>query len=110
MSDSKQPIIYVSNAALCVMVHPEATEKQHIFSLIQDKSFDTAYVPSEAITQLQTHVSNLSSTILNIVELWENEATEMKLPPKLTMFNERMKFYRSVFTEAQKVAQPSFKR
>lgn len=62
------------------------------------------------ITELQSHIQNLSGTILSIVEFWENETAEMQLPPELTAFNERMKFYRKVFTEAQKVAQPSVKR
>jgi len=65
---------------------------------------------TELITQLQSHVSNLSGTILSIVEFWENETAEMQLPPSLTAFNERMKFYRKVFTEAQKVTQPPTKR
>jgi hypothetical protein len=62
------------------------------------------------IAELQSHVQNLSGSILSIVEFWENETAEMQLPPELTAFNERMKFYRNVFTEAQKVAQPPTKR
>jgi len=62
------------------------------------------------IAELQSHIQNLSGTILSIVEFWENETAEMQLPPELTVFNERMKFYRKVFTEAQKVAQPPTKR
>jgi peptidoglycan hydrolase CwlO-like protein len=60
---------------------------------------------AKTIEQLKAHVSNLSGSILSIVELWENETAEMKqLPPELTAFNERMKFYREVFNQAQKVA------
>ncbi len=59
---------------------------------------------SKVIEELKAHVSNLSGSILSIVELWENETAEMQLPPELTAFNERMKFYREVFNQAQKVA------
>lgn len=59
---------------------------------------------TKTIEQLKAHVSNLSGSILSIVELWENETAEMQLPPELTAFNERMKFYRQIFIEAQKVA------
>lgn len=59
---------------------------------------------AKTIEQLKAHVSNLSGSILSIVELWENETAEMQLPPELTAFNERMKFYREVFNQAQKVA------
>jgi hypothetical protein len=62
------------------------------------------------IAELQSHIQNLSGSILSIVEFWENETAEMQLPPELTAFNERMKFYRKVFTEAQKVAQSPAKR
>lgn len=64
---------------------------------------------TEMITQLQSHVSNLSGTILSIVEFWENETAEMQLPPELTAFNERMKFYREVFTQAKELAQSTTK-
>lgn len=58
----------------------------------------------KTIEQLKAHVSNLSGSILSIVEFWENETADMQLPPELTAFNERMKFYRQIFVQAQKVA------
>lgn len=59
---------------------------------------------AKTIEQLKAHVSNLSGTILSIVEFWENETAEVEIPPAFNAFNERMKFYREVFNQAQRVA------
>lgn len=59
---------------------------------------------TKAIEELKAHVSNLSGSILSIVEFWENETAEVQIPPEFNAFNERMKFYREVFNQAQRVA------
>jgi hypothetical protein len=56
----------------------------------------------KTIEQLKAHVSNLSGSILSIVEFWETETAEVEIPPAFNAFNERMKFYREVFNQAQR--------
>jgi hypothetical protein len=64
---------------------------------------------SQMITELQSHITNLSGSILAIVEFWETEMMGMEIPPQCTAFDARMKFYRKLFDEAQRVTTSSAK-
>lgn len=59
---------------------------------------------NKKLVELQTHIKNLSGTILSIIEFWESETFGVRIPPELLAFDERVKFYRSLFTQAQEVA------